>query len=169
MDKALIIDDAKKHITVDLPDDVHLDQVYLHIGIFLGWIIDRELFSDMFEEECETQIYRFKTRDTSCVILGELWDGLIFDGQFTKPEGHEFTDYYYKSGMYLMDFKKVLAVDLPSIFYVEDTWENYQLMKAKIDERFEEWEVMHAAKEAVDATVKKVPNPLKKDNTDSND
>lgn len=162
MNRDMIIDDAKKHFVGDnLPDDVYLEQVYLHIGIFLGWIIDRDLYSKMFEEECETQIFRFKHKDTCCIILGELWDGLIFDDQFTKPEGNEFTDYYYKSGMYITDFKETLAADLPSIFYVKDTWENYALMAAKIDIRYEEWKKMKEAKAAVEETLKKIPKPTK--------
>ena len=168
MEANLIIDDAKKHFVDSLPDDVHLDQAYLHIGMFLGWIIDQGLYSEMFEEESETQIYRFKCKDISCIILGHVWDGLIFDDQFTNPAGAEFTNYYYKSGMYLMDFKKTLAADLPSMFYVDDSWENFQIMKAKIDERYAEWKEMREAKDALDQTLKQIPKPesveLKLDN-----
>ena len=164
MKEQVIIDDAKKHFYTDeIPEDVYIEQAFLHVGIFLGWIIDRELYSEMFKEECETQIFRFKQRDTCCIILGELWDGLIFQNQFTQPEGSDFTDYYYKSGMYLADFKQVLASNLPSIFYVEDSWENYRLMAGKIDERFEEWKKMRSEKEEIENTLKQIPKPNRKD------
>lgn len=134
------IDDAKNHFLNDFPDDVHIDQAYLHIGIFLGWIIENGLYSKRFEDEFEVQIYKFKRHeDVSCVILGELWDGLVYESQFSTPEGREFVNHYYKSGMYMADFKETLAKDLPSVYYVKDTWENYRAMYKVIGERFSSW------------------------------
>jgi hypothetical protein len=133
-----IIDDARKHFLNNYPSDIPIEQAYLHIGVFLGWVIDQELYSAKFKQECETQIFRFKKKDTSPVILGEIWDGFIFEEQL-KPEAKAFTREYYYSGTYLKDFKETLAAELPSIYYVKDTWENYQTMRQRLDERYAEW------------------------------
>lgn len=135
-----IIDDARRHFFLkDFPSDIPIDQAYLHIGIFIGWVIDNELYSEEFVEEFDTQIFRFKRGEMSYVIMGELWDGLIFEGQFRSPEGQEFARYYYHGGHYITDFKETLAADLPSMYYVTDSQENYLTMKQKINERFAEW------------------------------
>jgi len=37
------------------------------------------------------------------------------------------------------DFQEVLASELPTIYHVEDSLENYRIIEAVITERYEEW------------------------------
>lgn len=133
------IDDARVHFriggfTMFMP----LEQAYLHIGIFLGWVIERKLYSEFFEEEGETAIFRFKNKAISCIILGELWDGVVSYDQLNE-EGAAFAKYYYASGKYIEDYKTTLAEGLISMYYVEDSMENYNTMKKVINKRFSAW------------------------------
>ena len=136
-----IYDNAKTHFFGNVPENLPIEQAYVHIGMYLGWIIDNELYSDYFEDEAEVQIIRFKRREISCTILSELWDGYLGYELFNK-EGNMFSYYYYGGGLYRRDYDLVLVQDLPSIYHVKDTWDNYIAMVSRIDVRYADWKKM---------------------------
>jgi hypothetical protein len=131
-------DNAKSHFLGDFPASLPIEQAYVHIGIYLGWIIDTTLYSEYFEDEASNQIFRFKRREISCTILSEIWDGDL-GSQFFNPVGNMFTYYYYAGGLYQMDYKDILAKDLPTIYHVEDSWQNYEKIKTRMDLRLTDW------------------------------
>lgn len=136
----ILYDDAKSHFK-DLnkfPQDLPIVQAYVHIGFYMGWVIEKELFSEYFEDESIVQILRFNNRQISCTVLSEIWDGELGSDLFSKI-GNEFTEYYYRSGKYLDDYHKVLAEKEQSIYHVDDNWSNYDTVKAVIERRFEKW------------------------------
>jgi hypothetical protein len=137
-DKIVIYDKAKNHFSGNFPEALPIEQAYVHIGMFLGWIIEHKLYSEFFEDECETQIYRFLKRELSCTILSEIWDGHLGSDLFSH-EGNMFTYYYYGGGIYRKDYETLLSRELPSLYHVKDTWENYDKMSRQITERYEEW------------------------------
>ena len=136
-----IYDNAKTHFLGNFPENLPIEQAYVHIGIYLGWIIENELYSDYFEDEAEVQILRFQRREISCTILSELWDGYLGYELFSK-EGNMFSYYYYGGGLYRRDYDDVLVKELPSIYHVDDSWENFKAMKDRIDVRFADWKKM---------------------------
>jgi len=136
-----IYDSAKTHFLGNFPENLPIEQAYVHIGIYLGWVIDNELFSDYFEDEAEVQMIRFKRREISCTILSELWDGYLGYELFNK-EGNMFSYYYYGGGLYRRDYDEVLVKELPSIYHVRDTWDNYDAMTSRINVRFADWKKM---------------------------
>ena len=133
-----IYDNAKTHFLGNFPESLPIEQAYVHIGIYLGWIIEHELYSEFFEDEAEVQIFRFKRKEINPTILSELWDGYLGFELFNK-EGNMFTYYYYGGGIYKKDYNDVLAGALPSIYHVNDTWENYYIMCEKISQRYNDW------------------------------
>jgi hypothetical protein len=133
-----VIDDAKAHFLRGFEIMLPLQQAYLHVGMFLGWVIDRGLYSEFFREETETQMRRFQSGSISCIILGEIWDGIVSYEQLSA-EAQAFARSYYASGMYLQDYRKTLAQKKQSIYQVEDTPANYQTMRAQLDLRYAEW------------------------------
>ena len=133
-----IYDNAKIHFLGNFPESLPIEQAYVHIGMYLGWIIENELFSEYFEDEAGIQVYRFHRKEISCTILSELWDGYLGFELFNR-QGNLFTYYYYGGGIYRKDYTDLLAGSLPSIYHVQDTWANYDKMKAKISERFVQW------------------------------
>lgn len=133
-----IYDNAKNHFLGNFPESLPIEQAYVHIGIFLGWMIENELYSEFFEDEAGIQIIRFQRKEICPTILSELWDGYLGHELFSRT-GNLFTYYYYGGGIYRKDYTDVLAKSLPSIYHVQDTWDNYDTMSAKITERFKQW------------------------------
>lgn len=133
-----IYDNAKTHFLGNFPANLPIEQAYVHIGIYLGWVIDRELYSEYFEDEASNQIFRFKRREISCTILSEIWDGYLGHELF-NDKGNMFTYYYYGGGLYHMDYQTHLVKKLPSLYHVVDSWENYELMKTCMDMRYDDW------------------------------
>jgi hypothetical protein len=136
--KKATYDDAKSHFQGNFPSTLPIEQAYVHIGIYLGWIIENELYSEYFEDEASNQIFRFKRKEISCTILSEIWDGYL-SSEFFNKHGNMFTYYYYASGIFRSDYENTLVKGLPSIYHVTDSWENYEKMKARIDLRFQDW------------------------------
>jgi hypothetical protein len=133
-----IYDNAKTHFLGNFPDNLPIEQAYVHIGMYLGWIIENDLYSEYFEDEAEIQIFRFKRREISCTILSEIWDGYLGHELFSK-EGNMFTYYYYGGGLYKGDYDQTLVQQLPSIYHVDDSWENYGTMAKTISMRYNDW------------------------------
>jgi hypothetical protein len=67
------------------------------------------------------------------------------DGKFTSglltAQGNEFASSYYdfEKGEYLNDYETTLGKGLKDLYYVADTWQNYDQLKPVIDRRFAEW------------------------------
>jgi len=133
-----IYDNAKSHFLGNFPDSLPIEQAYVHIGIYLGWIIDNDHYSEFFEDEASTEIYRFKRREIGCTILSEIWDGYLGYELF-NDEGNMFTYYYYGGGIFKRDYSMVLVKELPSIYHVRDSWDNYNNIVKIIDVRFRDW------------------------------
>ncbi|MEM7550517.1 MAG: hypothetical protein AAF363_12620 [Bacteroidota bacterium] len=133
-----IYDNAKNHFLGNFPEMLPIEQAYVHIGMYLGWVIDNELYSEFFEDEADIQIYRFQNRQLGCTILSELWDGYLGYELFSK-EGNMFTYYYYGGGIYKKDYENTLVKNLPSLYHVKDSWENFDSLSSQITTRFEDW------------------------------
>ena len=110
-----IYDNAKTHFLGNFPDSLPIEQAYVHIGMYLGWIIDTGAYSEYFEDEASNQIFRFKRREISCTILSEIWDGYLGYELFSR-QGNMFTYYYYGGGLYRNDYDEILVKTLPSIY-----------------------------------------------------
>ncbi len=134
----LIYDQAKNHFLGEFPAILPIEQAYVHIGMFLGWMLENELYSEIFEDEEAHQVLRFKQREITCSILSAMWDGHL-GGDLFNEEGNQFSIYYYQSGLYRQDYEEVLAKELPSIYHVEDAWENYEQIAACIQSRYQTW------------------------------
>ena len=133
-----VYDKAKHHFLGNFPQILPIEQAYVHIGMYMGWVINQELYSEFFEDEASTEIIRFTRRELPCTILSEIWDGYLGNDLFNE-EGNEFTRSYYQSGQYLEDYQEVLAKDLPSVYHVSDTWENFDRLSVRLNERLTEW------------------------------
>jgi hypothetical protein len=133
-----IYDKAKNHFLGNFPQSLPIEQAYVHIGIYLGWVIEAGLYSEYFEDEASNQIFRFVRKEISCTILSEIWDGYLGHELFNQ-KGNMFTYYYYGGGLYRGDYEELLAKGLASFYHVDDTWENYEKIKTRIEMRFKDW------------------------------
>ncbi|MGH7457354.1 MAG: hypothetical protein ACRENG_38750, partial [bacterium] len=67
--------------------------------------------------------------------------GGVLSEDMLTAEGNAFTQQYFDfdNGQYLDDYDELLAEHLPSFFHVAETWENYDILAKRIDERFTAW------------------------------
>ena len=49
------------------------------------------------------------------------------------------TYFDFQTGKYLADYEKTIGTDLPQLYYVKDTWENFDSLKLVLDNRLAEW------------------------------
>jgi hypothetical protein len=98
--------------------------------------VDHDMITKDFLPETE----EFKERMITGAKVYESLDGCLIDYMLTD-EGNRFAvDYFdFDRGKYLADYEELLAKSLPSLYHVEDTWENYEIISKKIDERYADW------------------------------
>ncbi|WDI43245.1 DUF7832 domain-containing protein [Bremerella sp. P1] len=135
-------DDASWHYGSDnFPKDLSEEAGGTHIGMFVAWAVLSGLGSSQFEQDFTELVEKLKAR--------QITPGAFFmaacDGKFTSSElnetGQEFTDDYFdmEAGEYIEDYEELLAEDVDSIYEIEDSWANYDLLKPVLDERLADW------------------------------
>ena len=115
-----------------------VEHPYLHIGMYLGWVIDNNLYSRTFEDEASTEIFRFRRKEMSCTALSVIWRNYLTVEHFNR-QGISFSMTYFTSGLFHQDFDELLRTDLPSLEHVHDTWSNYENLKMRFNMRYAEW------------------------------
>jgi hypothetical protein len=140
MPDPIVYDKAKYHSGGNYPADLSEDQALVHTGLFLGWLIDRTLYSEEFADYAGDEIAAFRTRNRTGPQIYDWCDAALLDDMLSD-EGNAFAQSYFDfdKGKFLADYDEMLAKDLPSLYHVADTWENYDRLKARIDERFAAW------------------------------
>ncbi|SHL84880.1 DUF7832 domain-containing protein [Chryseobacterium polytrichastri] len=147
-------DDASWHSGGDFPEGLPSKNGATHTGMFLNWCIHNDLHSEEMKEDFKDEIESLKRRE----ITGAEFLLEVCDGKFTEYElndlGNSFAKDYYVDETDFADKFSSFATDYINIFdskaeesdyeyetfyHIEDTYENYDLMKLAIDHRFEEW------------------------------
>ena len=141
MSTPFIYDKAEWHYRGDFPADLDPYQGYVHTGMFFGWLIDHDLVSDNFKEDFAAEIHAFKHRQyTGTQLYQSCCAGVLLPEDLNEA-GNRFALSYFEfdNGQYLSDYEATLARDLPGIYHVADTWDNYLKLKAVIDDRYAAW------------------------------
>lgn len=147
-------DDASWHYGGDFPEGIPEKNSATHTGMFLNWCINNDLISEEFKEDAEDEIEKLKRRE----ITGAEFILESMDGKFSEYDlndlGNAFAKDYYVDETSFADKFSSFATDYINIFdsvaeesdfeyetfyHIEDSWENYDLMKQIIDHRFLEW------------------------------
>lgn len=133
------IDRADWHYGGSYPKGLPPENAGTHIGIYLAWIIHRELGSKQFVKlGAETYQKVLRREATGRELLFAELDEKFFP-QLLNSEGGAFTSAYYETNDFLNDYDLVLGGELESLYHVQDTWENYDKMAARLDERLAVW------------------------------
>lgn len=137
--EVIVYDKAKYHYDGDFPKDLSIDQAFVHTGMFLGWIIDNDLFSEEFEEDIEVEIQKFKSREVTGTQIYMDCDG-VFSNDMLNDEGNEFAQDYsdFENGLYLDDYEETFP-EAEDVYDVKDSWENYEKIKKVIQKRYLDW------------------------------
>jgi len=136
-----VYDKAKWHFGGDYPKDLPVEQAYVHTGMFYGWLVDQKLLSQWAEDDFSDDIDKFRQRTITGPKLYAVFDGVLADDML-NDEGNEFAGFYYEGKEklnFLDDYSGLFGKDQPSLYHVDDTWENYEKLKQLVDERYGEW------------------------------
>ena len=147
-------DDASWHYGGDFPEGLPEKNGATHTGMFLNWCIHKDLISDELKEGANEEIKKLKRREiTGAEFLIEVMDGK-FSEYDLNAMGNAFAQDYYKDETDFGNRFSSFADDYVNLFdtkaeendyeyetfyHIEDTYENYDLMKQIIDYRFDEW------------------------------
>jgi hypothetical protein len=140
-----VFDKAQWHIGGDFPSDTEPYQAYVHTGFYVGWLILNDLVSQDFKDDNIESINSFKSRELTAVALyAEQMDG-VFTSDDVNDIGYAFTKAYFDfdTGQYLTDYATTLAADLSSIFEVEDSWQNFDMISKLINLSYQEYREGH--------------------------
>ncbi|MBD2715906.1 hypothetical protein KBK19_12755 [Microvirga sp. STR05] len=142
----MALDKADWHYGGDFPEELPDENGATHIGMFIAWIIQQELEGEVHHEDEDGKQALEAVRQRT--MTGRDFLQTQCDEKFwaedLNDEGLAFAHYYYSDeegglGSYYEDYEQTLAADLPTIYHVEDTWNNYDRLKPVIDQRFAEW------------------------------
>jgi hypothetical protein len=136
-------DKAKWHYGGDFPEELDDIQGFVHTGMFFGWLLERNLVAEWTIREIEGVVEDFRAGRATGVDLYESFDGCLFPEMLTD-EGRAFADAYYRPEQFFLgDYEAVLGGDLPTLYHVLDTRENYELLRDRLDLRFIQWRRGH--------------------------
>jgi hypothetical protein len=133
------------HYGGDFPKNLPTENGGTHIGMYLAWIINNDLYGDMHREESMDSIQK---------VLRREWTGRDFlviecDEKFWEDDmnerGNEFTKFYYETqegqdlSYFIEDYAGLFGDTVDSIYEVENTWDNYDKLRPLIDKRYRDW------------------------------
>ncbi len=141
-------DRADWHYGGDFPKDLPSENGGTHIGFFLAWAIARDLAGEIhFEDDFgikALEAVRKRTMSGREFLFKQCDEK--FWSEDLNDEGNEFACWYYSENEeerpdYLTDYAAIFEGQAPhgNVYYVEDTWENFDKIAAAIDQRFAEW------------------------------
>src|SRR3954463_4873907 len=122
MSDSVVYDKAKYHLD-GFPVGLEREHALVHTGMFLGWVIDTDLYSKRFGEELKHYVVAFKMRELTGAKVFEACDGVL-SAEMLSHEGNRFAQEYFDldHAKYLLDYDNLLCRDLPSMYHVADTW-----------------------------------------------
>jgi hypothetical protein len=147
-------DDASWHYEGDYPQDLPNENAAIHIGMFITWCIENDFLSEDQKEDCDEDIQKVKRHEmTGGEFLIKNLDEKFIDEDLSKLGNNFAEDYYNDDTKFTKEFnsygddfcetfdKKAEenGFEYKTLYHVEDTWENYELIKKVINKRFNEW------------------------------
>lgn len=131
-------DQSGWHSDGDFPEDLPAENGGTHIGMFLAWSLLHDLAGELHLDDGPGALEALRSRTCTCgEFLFDHCDGKFYEDDLSEV-GNAFAEAYY-AGQYADDYNDTLAAELPTIYHVEDTWENFDKLAPVLDRRFEEW------------------------------
>ena len=134
-------DDASWHYGGEFPAELPPKAGATHTGMFVAWAVLSGLTGSLHHEHSQELLRRLERRTISPgQFFIEACDEKFTDEDL-NDEGNAFAKAYFDfdTGSYLADYEQVLRADVPTLYHVADTWENYDRLKPVLDRRFTQW------------------------------
>lgn len=142
----MIYDRADWHYGGDYPMDLPPSNGGTHIGMFLAWAILHGLGGHFHELNSEESLEALRSRKiTGRQFLFRECDEKLSDEDLSD-EGNAFAKFYYNVSkghvcLYFRDYESSLAHDVPSLYHVADTWDNYEILSKTVSRKFKCWQM----------------------------
>jgi hypothetical protein len=137
----LKFDDASWHYGGKFPKDLPNAAGATHTGMYLAWALLSGLGGAIHADKFAENIDRLRSRSvTPGAFFLEVCDGK-FSEEDLNEEGNTFTSVYFdfENGKYLADYERTVGQGLPELYYVKDTWENFDLLGPVLSRRLNTW------------------------------
>ena len=127
-------DDASWHYGGDFPSDLPPEAGATHIGMFVAWAFLEGLNNPEEDFDIEPLISRTKTPGA---YLFDYLDGKFVESMLNE-KGRRFAKLYFslENEVYIQDYSRKLLNGLPTLYHVQDTWSNFDILKPMLDNRF---------------------------------
>jgi hypothetical protein len=141
------IDRADWHYGGDFPKELPIENGGTHIGMYINWVIDKDLIGELHLEDSKQGIEDVKGRKlTGRDFLFDYCDEKFWEDDLNE-EGLAFTKYYYQNpndpedayGKYIEDYERILGSEFESLYEIPNSWENYEKIAQQIDTVYEKW------------------------------
>jgi hypothetical protein len=139
-DETVTYDVWRWHTEGKFPRDQMLEQGYVHIGIYLAWIIRHGLLDRDWAARAGTKRAVAAVTDgtDSVTALRDMTEGQLCSDMLTD-EGKGFTDAYYVPEYgYAADWRGAFG-HKADVYAVPDEWPSYERVAPLIDRRYADW------------------------------
>lgn len=131
-------DRADWHYGGNYPEGLPDENGGTHIGMFLAWAILNGQAGALLKEHSPQYLDALRARRiTGREVLFEACDGKFWSDDLSE-EGNAFAQVYY-AVKYLDDYSATLGDSHPTLYHIENSWENYDRIAPVITRRFELW------------------------------
>jgi hypothetical protein len=131
-----VYDKAKWHFEGDFPKQLSSYQAFVHIGLFLGWVLDRSLEGELLRQDFRDEVSDYRAGRISATRLLQITDGVL-DDQMLSLEASRFAEEYYDAH-YLCDYARLFP-NHETTYHVPDTVGNARMVSELLDVRYDEW------------------------------
>ena len=112
--------------------------------MFLAWCLLNGMAGEIHTEDFFDTLSKLQRREiTPGAFLIKACDEKFTDEDLSD-EGNAFAEFYYHHpeggfGSYLNDYDSVFGTANASLYEVEDSWSNFELLAPVIEKKYEEW------------------------------
>ncbi len=141
-------DDASWHYGGEFPSDLPDQAGGTHTGMYLAWALTSGLAGDLHLHGFSADLANLKNR----LITPAAYFFRCCDGKFTdedlNEEGNAFTKAYFcfDEGEFLKDYEATLLAGLPSLYHMNDTWQNFDKLRPIFDQRLIDWRALKSGR-----------------------
>ena len=148
-----LIDDAPRHLAAKgfLPD-LPRDAAHTHMGLYLGWAIDRGMMSQRFQREHAGDLAALGGKQLTGPQLAGRLGGVLRVSLFNDELARFSRLYYAKTGRFYGDYIRTFLSPIAaarSMYVVTDTWANQDKLSRLLDERLDAWREYPPAAESI--------------------
>jgi len=128
------------HTEGNFPKDQPPEQGYVHIGMFLAWLIERDMLNPRWVARAAVQptIASMREAAVSPCALRDVTDGRLGGDMMTADAAAFAGAYYAPQYGYTQDWRRVFGKAADK-YAVPETWETYGRIAPVIDFRYAGW------------------------------